>query len=73
MKDEYGSPSAPPVSCRQVPKQQEKEECTQVDMPDNLAKHQYTFFAQVPREECVQVPRQVPVQVPEQVSCTCTE
>ena len=32
IQDEYGSPAAPPVSCRQVPKQQEKEECRQVDI-----------------------------------------
>ena len=52
MKDEYGSPKAPPVSCRQVPKQQEKEECTQVDSPDNLAKHQYIFCSGPSRGMC---------------------
>ena len=66
-QDEYGSPAAPALSCRQVPKQQEKEECrqvTQILLNFNLNS---ISILQVPREECVKVPRQVPIQVPEQV------
>ena len=48
--DQYGTPQAPPVACRQVPKQQEKEECTQVPREECV---------QVPREVPVQVPEQV--------------
>ena len=48
--DQYGPPQAPPVSCRQVTKQQEKEECTQVPREE---------CRQVPREVTIQVPEQV--------------
>ena len=68
--DSYGSPAADPVEidsygppqspvCRQVPKQQEKEECTQVPRENCI---------QVPREVEVQVPEEVCEQVPKQVA-----